>query len=93
MEIVIDIPETLKKIADEKDIKTFSHYMWSIIVMDAIKNGTLLPEQHGRLIDADALYENTEICHSDIDGYACVRWKDINDAPTIIEGSESDGKI
>lgn len=55
-----------------------------------IARGTPLPEHHGRLIDVDELYEKTEICHSDIDGYACVRWKDINDAPTIIEGSESE---
>ena len=55
-----------------------------------IVNGTPLPKHHGRLIDADDLYENTEICHSDIDGYACVRWKDINDAPTIIERSDKE---
>lgn len=56
----------------------------------AIASGTPLPKNHGRLIDADALYENTEICHSDEDGYACVRWKEINDAPTIIEADKED---
>ena len=53
--------------------------------------GTVKNEQKEnmeRLIDADDLYDNTEICHSDIDGYACVRWKDINDAPTIIEADK-----
>ena len=88
MKIVIRIPkEKYKAITDMYE--TFPKEMkeWGL---EAIKNGTPLPEHHGRLIDADALYENTEICHSDIDGYACVRWKDINDAPTIIEGSESE---
>lgn len=56
----------------------------------AIANGTPLPKGHGRLIDADALYENTEICHSDEDGYACVSWKEINDAPTIIEAESEE---
>lgn len=82
MEIVIKIPKeyynAIKAIPDNQC--TFD--------MLVIKNGKQLPKGHGRLIDADDLYENTEICHSDIDGYACVRWKDINDAPTIIEGSE-----
>ena len=53
MQIVIEISETLKKIADEGDIKTFSHFMWLAIVMDAIKNGTPLPKGHGDLIDRD----------------------------------------
>ena len=85
MQIVIKI--------DEYD-KEWIHNAWDIPdeikskVVDAIENGTPLPKGHGRLIDADALYENTEICHSDIDGYACARWKDINDAPTIIEADK-----
>ena len=78
MKIVIDIPEKIYN-----DIRTKNEHG---IIFNAVKNGTPLPKSHGRLIDADALYENTEICHSDIDGYACARWKDINDAPTIIEG-------
>ena len=61
-------------------------------VLEGVVEGTPLPKGHGRLIDADDLYENTEICHSDIDGYACVRWKDINDAPTIVE-AESEEEI
>ena len=56
---------------------------------ECVRRGTPLPKHHGRLIDVDALYENTEICHDDEEGYACVTWKDINDAPTIIEGGEN----
>ena len=55
-----------------------------------IKNGTPLPKGHGRLIDADALYENSRLCHTEEDGTACVEWREINDAPTIIEGSDSE---
>ena len=54
MQVVINISETLKDIADKDDIKTFSHFMWQCILIDAIKNGTPLPKGHGRLIDADA---------------------------------------
>ena len=79
MQIVIDLPkETYKRFIDD--------FTGTTEILQAVRHGTPLPKSHGRLIDADALYENTEICHSDIDGYACARWKDINDAPTIIEG-------
>ena len=86
MQMVIDIPEdeykNIRECYEKNDIVE--------AIYSYIYYGTPLPEKHGRLIDADDLYENTEICHSDIDGYACVRWKDINDAPTIIEGSDSE---
>ena len=39
MQLVIEISDTLKQIADEEDVKTFSHLMWRAILMDAIKNG------------------------------------------------------
>ena len=59
-------------------------------IYEAIYNGTPLPKGHGRLIDADALYEMSRLCHTEEDGTACVEWREINDAPTIIEGSESE---
>lgn len=59
-------------------------------IKDAIIDGTPLPKGHGRLIDADALYEKSRLCHTEEDGTACVEWREINDAPTIIEGSESE---
>jgi len=57
-------------------------------IAEAINNGVVLPKGHGRLIDADALYENADICHSDESGSACVEWRDINHAPTIIEADK-----
>lgn len=91
MEIVIDIDEHIyKQIMADAHIYVLDNEIDRILIENAIYNGTPLPEHHGRLIDADALYENTEICHSDEDGYACVRWKEINDAPTIIEADKED---
>lgn len=98
MQIVIDISETLKKIADEEDIKTFSHFMWSMIVMDAIKNGTPLPKGHGRLIDADELYKQDKeewLCPNNAPfistDYAHV-FAEIDNAPTIIEADGGDSE-
>lgn len=54
-----------------------------------IKNGTPLPEHHGRLIDADELYGNFI---DGTEGYDCNTWNRIEigdiieDAPTILEG-------
>ena len=87
MKIMIDIDENVFTRLFDNGMEDYTIWDKDLFAMaKAIRNGTPLPEHHGKLIDVDALYENTEICHSDIDGYACVRWKDINDAPTIIEG-------
>ena len=56
---------------------------------ECVRRGTILPEHHGRLIDADALYDSVPLCHTEEDGTACVEWREINDAPTIIEGGDS----
>lgn len=52
MKLVIDIPDAIKEMADEGD-KKIIHMMWMLILIDAIKNGIVLPKGHGRLIDAD----------------------------------------
>lgn len=44
MKLVIEISDVLKQIADESDIKTFSHFIWQVILMDAIKHGTPLEQ-------------------------------------------------
>ena len=48
-------------------------------VCNAIKNGTVLPKGHGRLIDADALRSIGRYSHTN---------KDIEYAPTIIEADK-----
>ena len=59
IELVIKIDEKLVEWINEyfDIIKGFNGEKIGIIV-DAIKNGVLLPKRHGRLIDADALMED-----------------------------------
>ena len=82
-EIVIKIPEEMwERVKDNYVPLGISKYL---------KNGTVLPKGHGRLIDADELYgdfiDGTE-------GYDCQTWNRIEigdiieNVPTIIEGSE-----
>lgn len=99
IELVIKIPETLKKIADEEDYKTFSHPVWQAILMERIQNGSPLPKGHGKLIDVDTLeFRNVTVSY----GYdwecgestyaeeEIVRADDIWNAPTIIEADKED---
>ena len=80
MKVVIDIPKNDYKLAcnyPEALIDCYARY---------IKNGTPLPEKHGRLIDADALVP--DICRDweggrvppDYYSEECIR-----NAPTVIE--------
>jgi len=85
MQIVIDIPKS----AYEKIVKTMRHensnnpafYFESII-----SQGTVLPE-HGRLKDVDWIDDNCRNYYTDDDGSWCYKWKDIEDAPTILEAT------
>lgn len=54
----------------------------------AIKDGTPLPEHHGRLIDADALLKK----HLDADYDCRITRAGVDNAPTIIE-AESEDKL
>lgn len=94
MEIVIEIGnEHYERIMRlEEDVTV---YPTTLALYEAVKNGTPLPEHHGRLIDADELYgdfiDGTE-------GYDCQTWNRIEigdiieDAPTIIEAEGSDSE-
>lgn len=84
IELVIKISEEYYNV-----IKAIPDYQCTFDML-VIKNGKPLPKGHGRLIDADALYEKSRLCHTEEDGTACVEWREINDAPTIIEGSDSE---
>ena len=59
---------------------------------ECVRRGTPLPKGHGRLIDADALEKSLE--NSCKDTYETKMFVDfmsyVDDAPTIIEGSESE---
>ena len=97
MQIVIDIDEEdYKRIQDTSDVfNSLTSRTYS-----AIKNGTPLPENHGRLIDADAFEKRLMNARSyylgekadDFDLRFAVGIKSaverLVDAPTIIEGTE-----
>ena len=92
-ELVIKIPEK-----EYKNICLMSKDGIGMALYDWIANGTPLPKNHGRLIDADDIINDIK---NDINemtnlGLAVTRdylWEKINDAiynaPTIIEWSES----
>ena len=90
MQIVIEISDTLKNIADNEDAKTFSHIIWQALLMDAIKNGQPLPKGHGRLIDAEKLLDTFwTYCKQGDFGYH--QAKDlIKSAQPIIEADRGD---
>lgn len=84
MKIVIDIPDEVYE-----EFKAGRPSMKNdCIISNAVFDGKVLPEGHGRLIDADDLYD-TFIDGSE--GYDCQTWNRmeigdiIEDAPTIIE--------
>ena len=60
-------------------------------ILDGVINGTPLPKGHGRLIDADELYEDFI---DGTEGYDCNTWSRIEigdiieDTPTIIEADK-----
>ena len=95
MQIVIDIPEEMyKRLAKAPRIATFEECVKDRkMFVTAIQNGTPLPKGHGRLIDADKLHQDIfdDNCWqfsggiSPNEGYS---WKQIQNAPTIIEREE-----
>ena len=101
MKIVIDIPRKIyERIRAEGGHGSFN--MWydnNYIVTKAVYNGKKLPKHHGRLIDADELKTLSYEVLIDTDNpnradglSACngLVEDDIDLAPTIIEGSESE---
>lgn len=81
--IVIEIPDNFNL---ENEINTVSNS----VIRKALKNGTPLPEHHGRLIDADALLRNTILnpCHAPY-----IVKLDVDGAETIIPATkEGDGE-
>ena len=89
MQIVIDIPDEVYQDIQARDWK---NTIWARdSLMRYIHEGVVLPEHHGRLIDADELYgdfiDGTE-------GYDCQTWNRIEigdiieDAHTVIEADK-----
>ena len=80
MEIVIDIPRGFyEHVKGHKDIFTYG-LVNGEKVGEIIANGTVLPEQHGDLIDRDKLLKD------DIGKVMGFRESDIRNAHTILKG-------
>jgi hypothetical protein len=95
MKVVIDIPEDVyKRTVFYREFKDLNDCVTTI---KALEKGKPLPAKHGRLIDADALpishgvfvprVPNRVILGTPMD---TVFVDEIKDAPTIIEGSDSE---
>ena len=90
MQIVIDLDERIynickgayKKGCKDKDTG---------VLAKAIGEGTILPDNHGRLIDADELLINERPS-----GMSMIQWEDthfykaISDAPTVVESTKGE---
>ena len=76
MQIVIEINEDAYNLLEQKYRNGKADVLDCIIL-----NGNILPKNHGRLIDADALKH---------EGYSL---RAVRNAPTIIEEVKADGKI
>ena len=82
MQIVINIPKKTYKEIQERNIITCGETFAQDLVR-RIRNGTPLPEHHGRLIDESKITKcYMPINQLDVRGIR-------TDAPTIIEGSDS----
>lgn len=94
MQIVIDIPNRIYKIVQNKTL----NIMDAEILEKAVKNGTPLPKGHGRLIDADKTISkicgsscgcHLEECGQDKPCFSVTR---IESAPTIIEADKAESE-
>jgi hypothetical protein len=93
MQIVIDIDENIfTRLFDNgtEDYAIVSDDLFAIA--KAIRKGTPLPKGHGRLKDIDWIDDNCENHYSDKDGSWCYAWKDIDNAPTIIEADKEESE-
>lgn len=96
MQIVIEI--------SEEEYQTYINHTEAILdssiplvhqdLLRAVINGTPLPKDHGRLIDADKLKLTQHDIHVEAINYRhrCISIENIDEAPTIIEkeGEEDD---
>lgn len=93
MEKIIKIPENEYEYLINKEkfcSLEKSKQEWLINkTLNRILNGVPLPKGHGRLKDVDWIDDNCENHYSDKDGSWCYTWKDINNAPTIVEADST----
>lgn len=83
MKIIINISEDYYKDIQSRDWK---NTIWADEVTRAIHDGTVLPEHHGRLIDADAMKKHYPIMENDFGMVFNEHLhKELDNEPTIIE--------
>lgn len=82
MKIVIDIPEVM--------YQNVLNGTYCGSLYENLKNGTPLPEHHGRLIDADWVKNTLDIYVINEYNGQFIRRNDIDTVPTIIEGSDAE---
>ena len=83
MKIVIDIPEKVYKYFIDEWRETPE-------ILRAVRQGTPLPEHHGRLIDADWVKNTLDIYVINEYNGQFIRRSDVDKIPTIIEESEGE---
>ena len=82
MKLIIDIPDDYMKHIDIYEKGS----LFDMVLTGAIKNGTPLPEGHGRLIDADA-YRKEMLDSREFDFF-----KRLDMQPTIIEADKAESE-
>lgn len=85
MKLIIDISKTFKELADADDFKTLNSPVWYAIIIDCVKNGTVIPDKYGRLIDADELVKYLR--SNELDSDKSIE-KLIKKAPTVAPKSK-----
>lgn len=92
MKLIIDIPE--KTIAHIRS--DYGHGVKCLydtdkdIIVDSIWNGIPLPKGHGRLIDADELFDKIQFADFSSSDDVNTALFSISDAPTIIEADKGE---
>ena len=81
MQIVIDIPEEVYDALNKKSWNSCFVYGELSILEQALYNGTPLPKGHGRLIDADKLWDAYQDMGQDF-------YQALDCVPAIIEADE-----
>ena len=91
VEVLIKIPKDIYKRLDDPFDTMWEHYL--VPCAYAIRNGTVLPKGHGKLIDADKLKERCLFMSNDdtaIEGVEYVTKGMIENAHAIIEADKEE---
>lgn len=92
MKLVIDIPEEIYKLCQEKELS--STHPYKVIIWDAVADGTPLPEGH-RFIDADEILNHAFITEDEegdifVQKYYCIKKEIVDNALVLFDTLEVD---